>query len=309
MRKQTTVQAAQTVAGQSMGRAIIGVMRNPALRKGTVGCVKSIFYHFFFLQYKAALRPGRLPVTAVDHPLDTEIPFTPRWVGIYLDFVAFWIRMLGFLLSRYGRLAFKPVLDFIDTMGKLYGFAAEVYTKNLSTTDRPRYYAQPRFVLIHAVDPHLMCIPSLHVMVVIRTYTKFRAILRGLGEDARMAPQIDELHRGARDITEAILYVKQHSVNCVSAAMYAMTRFEPALFPENEAVDFASLLFTQSGSPEASGAVRDYIIARYRWFLEEARKGGWNGSDAPTPDWNAPLLAFLTNPECITDRLIILPPR
>jgi hypothetical protein len=244
-------------------------------------------YNFFFLQYKAALLPGRIPVTPVDHPLDAYIPFTPKWVAVYLDFVAFWVRTIGFLFTQYGRRAAGPVRDFIDAMGKLYAFAAEIYTKNLSTTARPHYYGRPRFVLIHAVDPHLMCIPSLHVMVVIRTYTKFRAIIRSLGEEARFALQIEEIRRGALDITEAILYVKQHSVNCVSAAMYAMSCFDNALFPQEEAEDFAAGLFTGPGSPEESGAIRDYIVEKYRQFLEEGKRG---------QDWREPLLTFLKNP-------------
>jgi hypothetical protein len=245
-----------------------------------------MMYNFFFLQYKAALLPGRIPVTPVDHPLDKEIPFTPKWVTVYLDFVAFWVRMLGFLLTQHGRRAAGPVVDFLDTMGKLYVFAAEIYTKNLSTTDRPRYYGRPRFVLIHGVDPHLMCIPSLHVMVVIRTYTKFRTIIRSLKDEERFAPQIEELRQGALNITEAILYVKQHSVNCVSAAMYAMSRFDPSLFSEEEACDFAAALFTRPGSPKQSETIRVYIVERYKQFLEEGKKG---------TDWKAPLLAFLSN--------------
>jgi hypothetical protein len=205
-------------------------------------------------------------------------------VGIYLDFVAFWLRTAGFLLAQYRRRAFPLVGDFIESIGKLYAFAAEVYAEHMSTTDRPRYYRRPRFVLIHAMDPHLMCIPSLHVMVVIRTYTKFAAIIRSLGDAARFAPHIEELRRGALDITEAILYVKQHSVNCISAAMYAMTCFDPALFPEGEARDFADALFTRPGSPGEGAAIRSYIIERYRQFLDEGRR---------SPDWRAPLLAFL----------------
>ncbi|MDR0759144.1 MAG: hypothetical protein LBF74_03425 [Treponema sp.] len=274
------------IANESPIHTVFRVLCRPALRKTALRAAKSMMYNFFFLQYKAALLPGRIPVTPVDHPLDKEIPFTPGWVAIYLDFVSFWIRMIGFLLTQYGRRAAAPVMDFIDTLGQLYVFAAEIYTKNLSTTARPRYYGHPRFVLIHAADPHLMCIPSLHVMVVIRTYTKFTSIIRSLGDERRFAPQIEELRRGALDITEAILYVKQHSVNCVSAAMYAMSRFDPGLFSGEEAGDFTAALFTRPGSPEKSETLRAYILEKYRLFLEEGEKG---------TDWKAPLLAFLSS--------------
>jgi hypothetical protein len=269
----------ELVADQSIGLTVLWVFSVPCLRTAGLGCIKSIFYNFFFRQFRAALFPGRIPVSPVDHPLDEKIPFTPSWVGVYLDFVAFWVRILGFLRSHYGRRGIPPAAAFIETMGRLYAFAAEVYAKNLSTTRRPRYLARPRFLLIHAADPHLMCIPSLHVMVVIFAYTRFRAILCSRGDGERFAPQIEEIRRGALNITEAILYVKQHSVNCIAAAMYAMTRFDPVLFPKTEAEDFVSGLFG-----EDAGLIRGHILELYAAFLEA-------GKSAQT--WEEPLLAFL----------------
>jgi hypothetical protein len=271
------------VADVSQAGTVFRILCNPCLRKAAARCTGKIFYYFFYLQFRAAFLPGRIPVTPVDHPLDGEIPFNPRWVGVYLDFVSSWVRMIGFLLGRFGRKAAVPVLDFVETMGRLYVLAAEVYRKNLSTTSRPRYYRRPRFMLIHAADPHLMCIPSLHVMIVIRTYTKFRAILKEMGEEAGLARQVEEVRQSALDITEAILYVKQHSVNCIPAAMYVMTCFDPRLFGAEEAEDFVSALFTRPLSPQKSAAIRAYIILRYRQFLAEG--GG--------KDWREPLLKFL----------------
>jgi hypothetical protein len=274
----------ERVADVSQAGTIFRVVCNPRLRKAAARCVRIIFYYFFYLQFKAAFLPGRVPVTRVDHPLDREIPFNPRWVGVYLDFVSSWVRMTGFLLDRFGRKAAAPVLDFIETMSRLYMVASEVYRKNLSTTSRPRYYKRPRFLLIHAADPHLMCIPSLHVMIVIRTYTKFRAIVKELGAEADLTRQMEEVRQLALDITEAILYVKQHSVNCIPAAMYVMTHFDPRLFGTEEAEDFVSAIFTRPLSPEKSAGIRAYIILRYRQFLAE---GG------AAKDWKEPLLKFL----------------
>jgi hypothetical protein len=257
---------------------------NPALRKIAVKSIFTIFYQFFFRQYRAALLPGRVPVTPVDHALDAKIPFTPSWVAVYLDFVAFWVRTLSFLFRAYGRRITEKAGEFLETMGELYAFAAEVYKKNFSTTRRPFYIARPRFVLIHAVDPHLMCIPSLHVMVVIRTYTKFRAIIRSLGDESRFAPQIAELKNGALAISEAILFVKQHSVNCIAAAMYAMTCFREDLFPPEEAEDFCSRLFVQSLPPDDGELVRRHIIDLYREFLS---------GRAGAKTWDEPLINFL----------------
>jgi hypothetical protein len=249
-------------------------------------CTLSIFRNFFLLQYWAALFPGRYPVFRADHPLDEKIPFRPRQVEVYLDFVAFWVRALGFILSRFGRRGFPAAKEFLDSMGSLYEYAAQVYRTAFSTTDRPRYLKSPRFVVIHAFDPHLMCIPSLHVMVVIRTYTLFRNVLERLSAAERYAGQIEEIRRGALDITEAVLYVKQHSVNCISAAMYAMTSFDRSLFPPEEAGAFALELFTRTENPAGADGrlIREHIISLYRRFAAEGEKAS---------SWKEPLINFL----------------
>jgi hypothetical protein len=278
------------VADCSLPGTVIRICSIKTLRKAALELCVTIVRWFFFPQHLAALLPGRIPVSAVDHPLDKKIPFNPRWVAVYLDFVPFWIRMVGFLLENYGRRALPFVLDFLITMKKLYLFAVEVYLKNFSTTRRPHYYGNLRFLIIHLTDPHLMCIPSLHVMIVIRTWTKFRAILIALGAEPARREQLDEVRTGALNITEAVLYVKQHSLTCISAALYAMTRFDPPLFDDKAAEDFAARLFTAPGSPPESAALRDYITARYRSFAAQA-------AAHPAADWKAPLLAFLKDPD------------
>jgi hypothetical protein len=121
-------------------------------------------------------------------------------------------------------------------------------------------------------------------MVVIRTYTKFREIIRGLGDEARFAAQIEEMKKGALAITEAILFVKQHSVNCIAAAMYAMSCFAEDLFPIKEAEDFCSRLFTQSLPPGDGALIRNHIMGLYREFLSQ-RPG--------SKTWDEPLINFL----------------
>ncbi|MDR3333670.1 MAG: hypothetical protein LBT13_02125 [Treponema sp.] len=274
------------VADASLVHTCIKIAANPCLRRAGIRCIKAMLYNFFFLQYKAALLPGRIPVSAVDHPLDDAIPFIPGKVAVYLDFIAFWVRVLGFLLDTYCRRGITGAVVFMDSIRKIYGFAAEVYTKHLSTTHRPHYLAHPKFVLIHTTDPHLMCIPSLHVMVVIRTYTLFRDLIRALGDEPQCAPQLEEIRQGALTITEAILYVKQHSVNCIAATLYTMTRFDPSLFSPEEAEDFVSRLFIRAVLPtqEDSSLIRSHILDLYRRFLRE-------GTVAAS--WETPLLSFL----------------
>jgi hypothetical protein len=278
--------AKRSISDESIYYACFKTFSVPLLRRTGIACIASIFFNFFFRQYRAALLPGRVPVTRVDHQLDVKIPFSPPLVGVYLDFVGFWVRMLSFLLRKFRRRAYAPARDFIGSMGKLYAFAAEIYSKNLSTTRRPFYIACPRFFLIHLTDPHLMCVPSLHVMVVIRTYTKFRSMLRDMNEEEGLPERIEELRQGSLAITEAVLYVKQHSVNCIPAAMYAMTCFDRGLFPPEEAERFASDLFRGARQPAEGDLerIREHITGLYRRFLDEGEKAA---------HWTEPILNFL----------------
>jgi hypothetical protein len=277
----------------------------PVLRPAFCKSVPQIFYNFFLRQYIAALLPGRIPVTKVDHKLDEKIPFIPSWVTIYLDFVHFWIRMISFFLRRFKRKAYVPIRDFIYSMGRLYAFAAEVYQKNMSTTKRPFYIARPRFFVIHMLDPHLMCIPSLHVMVVIHTYLQFIETAKKIDEYDNLKEQALELKQGALAISQAILFVKQHSVNCIPAAFYALTCFSPELFPPREAENFTNLLFSPAPMADAAlrknkvhpsaapltkveetdqAEIKKHILKLYNQFLEEKKT---------SISWTEPLLKFL----------------
>jgi hypothetical protein len=71
--------------------------------------------------------------------------------------------------------------------------------------------------------------------------------------------------------------------------MYAMHRFDPGLFPPEEAERFASELFIEGTERESltrenRDEIRNYIIALYRRFLAEGEK---------SEDWRKPLLDFL----------------
>ena len=274
------------IAHESVPMTFVRVLGRPYLRVTALRCIASIFRNFFLPQWHTALLPGRIPVSNADHPLDEKIPFIPHKINTYIDFVALWIRSISFLLRYYGNRVQEPVRDFLESMGNLYAYAAEVYSEHLSTTYRPFYIGRFKFLSIHILDPHLMCIPSLHVMVVIRTYTLFEKIVRGFADDRRFTSQVEELRRDALDITEAVLYVKQHSVNCIPAALYAMTRLDAVLFPPEEAVRFVYDLFTGSTRPDDADTVeiREHILSLYNRFLAEGEESS---------DWKEPLLDFL----------------
>jgi len=269
------------LARESSSMPFLQTLSQPQLRVSTIRCIASIIRHFFCAQHRAAFLPGRIRVAQVDHPLDEKIPFTPKHIGAYLDFVPSWIRSLGFMLKTQGRKSFATACTFLDSMGALYAHAGEVYQRHLSTTKRPFYLGNPRFIPLHALDPHLMCIPSLHVMVVIRTYTFFRRELPPFAEK--------ELYQSAIDITESVLFVKQHSVNCISAALYAMSCFEPELFPPAEAARFVGDLFADERLDACDAReIRSHILSLYQRFLREGETARGNGGH-----WTKPLVDFL----------------
>jgi hypothetical protein len=234
--------------------------------------ISVIWRHFFWFQHKNRFL-HQVPVTAVDHPLDRKIAFEPEKVGVYLDFTPFWIRAAGFFLYNDPAHGLSIVKQFLIFITSIYEQAFAIYKLNLSTTNRPNYYRKLRFLLIHITDPHLMCIPSLHVMLVVGVYTSAAKILGRNSQEALEARK----HAGA--ITESILFVKQHSVNCIPAAFYAQHCLDPHLFPVEEALDFNQSL-------ELPPEIKDYISAK---FLQYCREG--KNAD----DWREPLLNFLRN--------------
>ena len=270
------------MADESVFRLIFSFFYDPYFRSTARKSASSIFKNFFILQYNAAFSK-RYPVSQVDHPLDQKIPFKPEKVDLYAEFLNLFIRAMSFLLRNFGSQVKEDVKNALESIGILYGKAAEIYVKNFSTTKRPRYLKRFKFLIIHTFDPHLMCIPSLHVMVLIQTYTKFREILRKLGKEEAFLTQIEELRRNALAISEAVLYIKQHSINCISAAMYAMSRYDSSFHPE-EAELFARDLFkdADSISYEDAQAIRNHIISLYHRFF-----------DQKTSVWEEPLLEFL----------------
>jgi hypothetical protein len=259
------------------------------LWKSYFSAIKSIICNFFYLQYKTVLFPKKARISQADHPLDEEIPFTPSWIKIYMDFSPFWIRTQAFLADAFGRTANPYIAGFVRGIGELYAFAVVVYKQNFSTTRRPFYIGKPGFVAIHIFDPHLMCIPSLHVMVVIMTYTKLRQILGVLDVENEYVDEVEDVRQRALDITESILYVKQHSINCIAAALYAMTCFNQHLFPVSEAHNFVSCLFVNNKSTVTElscASIKKHILNLYHDFLDARMK---------CENWEQPLLDFLAN--------------
>jgi hypothetical protein len=270
--------------------ALFQLIFNKRLSPQFFKTARLIHKNFFRLQSRARRHPTRIPVTNVDHPYDKTIPFRPQWVMTYHDFSAFWVRTAVYLSRTVSP---DAAGDFIGTMGNLYAAAALVYSRHMSTTTRPRFFGNIGCIAIQLFDPHLLCVPSLHVMVCIHTWTKARYLFETHNTAQQEKSYIEKLFNRAVLITESVLYMKQHSVNCIPAAMYAMSCFQPELFTRKDAAAFSAALFGDERNAEIPPAdrenIRSFIETSYAAFMREWEKLLATGNT----DWTIPLIMFL----------------
>ena len=266
--------------------SLLRLIFKPALFKVSWKTISSIVYNFFYIQHRANLNKKRIKITNVDHELDFLIPFTPSHVGIYMSFSQFWVKSQAFLIEAFGRSAYSEIINFIDSIGNLYFLAASVYKQHFSTTTRPNYKSHFLFRLIHLSDPHLMCIPSLHIMVVVFTYIKMRLILRKLNAEKEYEDELNILRQRAVAITDSILFVKQHSINCIAVSLYVMTQLEETIFTAEELEDFIDCIFANESTiqSEIIKQIRIYIRNLYHSFIDDGKYFS---------DWRIPILNFL----------------
>ena len=276
-----------TTRGQSVPGVIARTLVHPDAVAAATRFAGTVVRDFFWLQFSVKWGVRRVPIVAVDHPLDAGVPFAPDRIGAYLDFVAFWIRPLGYIGRRFGSEAQRRyTVEFLDLIERCYREAADVYRVRMSTTRRPRYY-RGRFLAIHLFDPHYLCVPSLHVMIVVLAYTFYRRAFAELGVTGEEAAALDaELFDGAVEITETVLSIKQHSVNCIPAALYAMSRITPAEVTRAEVATFIDRLFLDAPLL-ADGAGEDIRAFSRDTFARLAADG------ASDPEWTAPVRRLL----------------
>lgn len=236
----------------------------------------AIFSKFFFLQFQTVLFPKIRPVVNVDHQLDKNIPFDPSWVGLYNTFTAFWMKSAGWLLKTFGEQAADDVAAFAEDMFMLYTVTAEVYSKCQSTTTRPGVTANWDFIVIHAFDPHLHCVPSLHVMVCAYVgYKTTELIKKHADNPENYRTEMDWVYKNALEIIESVLLVKQHSVNCIPAGFY----MNSVLF-EGFRADWADRFIAEMFADDVKGIskisdIQSHIRRYYDKFIAEY-DGGTN---------------------------------
>ncbi|WP_428770561.1 hypothetical protein V1L52_01650 [Treponema sp. HNW] len=255
--------------------------------------LRTVLFDFFGLQFSVKFGFKEIPVIHIDHPLDRLIPFDPSKVTAYLDFTHFWIRPMTLLFKRVGiKKALPYCTQFIYLIETVYREAAYIYRFRMTTTARPSYKKGrdgKALRMIRRLDPHLLCIPSLHVAVVVLTRTYYEQAFKELGfseEECRVYGE--ELREGARKIIESILYIKQHSVNCIPAALYMMLSLLKGSFTISQGVEIINSLFTdvQDISEKDKKALHAHINFMFERLLLEG---------CSEDDWTVPVKHWLSN--------------
>lgn len=245
-----------------------------------INLIRKVYINFVKIQNQEKKRKIRIPVIYIDSEIDDKIPFTPEKVGIYLNFVSYFIRPISMLVKRFGVRKAAPICtDYINFIASLYEDAGTIYRYCLTTTHRPDYRQNRQFRFIHKNDPHYLCVPSLHICIVTGCYSFFRNLF--IKEHFSQEEQTlwnKELYSDAVAIGESVLFVKQHSVNCIPAALYMMTVVHSDLFTTYDAVNFINSLFAYDNTikPEDRLEIINHINFMYeRLLLEGAYCDVW----------------------------------
>lgn len=264
----------------------------PTTLKVVLPFLRTVIVDFFFLQFSVKFGFKKIPIISVDDKLDESVPFNPQKVGIYLDFVSFWIRPMTFLIERLGlKKAIPYCVDYLKLITQAYREAARVYRFRMTTTNRPKYLKTHAFRTIHFLDPHYLCVPSLHVAIVTLAYNHYRTVFAELNFTQEEQDFYNtELYEGAQRIIETVLYVKQHSVNCIPAALYMIRHILPDSFTIDHAIKSINELFINSDDidPEKKALIHTHIHFMYEKLLLE---GCYEN------DWTVPVKAWILQAE------------
>jgi hypothetical protein len=281
-------------------RPIALALRKPRLTAAALRLAVEVLRSFFAPQFANAIARRR-PVVNVDHPLDAMIPFEPGYVGKYLEFMKLWMGTFYSLWCLYGDAAIPELAAYVDSIRALYADAGKVYLTVHTTTTRPAKNYNLRFAIIHATDPHLNCIPSLHVLIVAANWMLAERFMASVPRPDRAprrgfdaAAWLDSLRGEALAITESVLFVKQHSVNCVGASLYCLRRFFPC-FEGERSEDFVRDLFSgKTARGGASTRIEPQLAERLRLRMREVRDELEAVFGAgPERGWSAPILEFI----------------
>jgi hypothetical protein len=273
-------------------RPVAASLERPALAAAALRIAVEAIRSFFYPQYENALLRLR-PVVNVDHPLDATIPFDPGYIRKYMQFIKLWMGSFYKIWRLYGQAALPGLVAYLGAIRGLYADARRVYGVVHTTTTRPAKNYNLRFAFIHALDPHLDCVPSLHVLLVVANWLLVSELVDRLGRDAvpgfpaaKVEAWLERLYGEALAITESVLFVKQHSVNCIGASLFFLERRFPRF--DGEAAElFVRRLFASKERELADAE------ALRRVMLEVCEAIDNSYSLRPEAGWDGAILEFI----------------
>ena len=256
--------------------------------------IRSVLARFFIPMYLRKIHVIHTPIKHVDHELDEKVPFRPEYIKIYLDFVNYWIRPLAMLVKRFGTFkGSRLAAEFLRYIKLAYLEAFKVYSHTMTTTYQPECNLKA-IKRLRRADPHYMCVPSLHISIVCLTISFYKMLFEREAFTAKEKEKwYSEIYNHGVKIAETVLYLKQHSVNCIPSALYMMSYIAPELFTPEDAVDFINKLF--ENATDISKQDRERIIVHIQFMYERLLLEG-----TQTNDWTEPVKRWLDNYKAFT---------
>ena len=238
-------------------------------RKSGFKFLGTLLTTFFIPQYQSRIRIRKRKIVNVDHELDKLIPFSLDHFKTYMSFSHIWIKSIYFLYREFGNRALPFIEKYLKNIDQLYKNGFDVSDRCQSTTTRPDSGRHIKLKLLHWVDPHLHCVPSLHVMVICFNHLRIGTIIRELtGSTRGYEAELEYLANQAILITNSILFMKQHSINCIPAGLFALSE-ECSEFNDEYALNLVETLKRiNMDSIERFEDIASYITELYTDFQE-----------------------------------------
>lgn len=265
---------ANKIIDLSISRAILLFLIKKETRKTGLIFIGTIATTFFLPQFQGRLKIKKRKVVNVDHELDKLIPFSADYIKIYMGFIPLWIKSIYFIYREFGQRSLPLISQYINTIGQLYKSGFAVSDNCQSTTTRPGSGRNIPLKLIHWADPHLHCVPSLHVMIVCFNHLRIGTIIRELagGTDGYEA-ELEYLGNQAVLITNSILFMKQHSINCIPAGLFALSAECPEFDDEYALNLIEELRKLNEDSINGIEEISIYISGLYTDFQNLSKSG------------------------------------
>ncbi len=257
--------------------------------KYSIPFILNVIQKFFLVQYLEKFHIIHIPIKNVDHKLDEKVPYKPEVANCYLDFVNYWIRPLCMVMKRYGSFeGIKLTAEYVQYIILTYKEAYKIYSYCLTTTIRPK----PTTMAAKGIqfwDPHYLCVPSLHIAIIILTISFYKMLFeRENFTEEEKNKWNKELYEHGLEIAESVLYMKQHSVNCIPAAIYMITKIAPELQIQDFATDFILDLFKNATDVQKEDVIQitTHIKTIYEQLMQES---------LATQNWTEPLKKWIDN--------------